>query len=189
VTTETGKPISQSFGEVKKAAGHCRYYSENYEKLASSQRVKTEAHNSYVSLQPIGTVFIICPFNFPFWLPFKSGIPNIALGNSVILRTADSTPFTGLAVEELFREAGWDQNEFQNVFSEQSHTEEIIRNVNGVSFTGSSRAGKSIAEMAGRHLKKTVMELGGSDPFIVLEDADIDLAVSLAIKSRFANAG
>ena len=112
-----GKPIAQSLAEVKKSAKHCLYYAENLEKLGQIKRVKTDSLKSYVSIEPLGTIFLILPFNFPFWLAFKTGIPILALGNSLIVRPADSTPLTGLAFEELFREAGWDNHEFQTILS------------------------------------------------------------------------
>ena len=113
----------------------------------------------------------------------------LALGNSLIVRPADSTPLTGLAVEDLFREAGWDNFEYQNIFSSQDKTEHIISQVDGVSFTGSSNAGRVIASLAGKHLKKNVMELGGMDPFIVTEHSNIQQAIEIAFRSRLSNAG
>ena len=191
ISCEMGKPINEALGEVSKASSHCLYYSQNKDKFLKSDLISTEAKKSFISYQPLGGVYVMVPFNFPFWLTFKPVIPYLLAGNSVIVRNSDSTPLTGLAIEELFQAAGFDGFEFQNVFSSPDQLEAIVSHssISGVSFCGSSRAGAAIASTAGKYLKKCVLELGGSDPFLVLEDADIKLAAELALRSRLTNAG
>lgn len=191
ISTETGKPISESLMEVAKCRGHCQYYAKNRESMLSLHMVATEAKRSYVTYEPLGGVYVLVPFNFPLWLAFKPTISYLLAGNSVLLRSSDSTPLMGEALEELFNAAGFDSYEYQNVFSSPSQLEPIVshQSVHGVSFCGSSRAGSVIASICGKYLKKAVLELGGCDPFLVLPDADITLAAQLAVRSRLANAG
>jgi len=191
VTEEMGKPFTAAIAEVKKAAVHCRYYAENAEAFMKPKLVETEHKRSQVEYHPLGPIFHICPFNFPFFLVFKGGIPALLMGNTLLHRPADSTPRCGRAVEELMIQAGFDNGEFITVYSSQEQTETILahKNIRGVSFTGSTRAGRIIASIAGKYAKKAVMELGGSDPFIVLDDADLGKAVDLAMTSRLGNGG
>ncbi|CAD8102302.1 unnamed protein product [Paramecium sonneborni] len=191
ISYEIGKPITQSIGEVKKSQNYCKYYAENINKYLQPQRVKTEAKNSYVQYSPIGTIYSISPFNFPFWLCFKPIIPMLVLGNAVIHRPSDSTGLCGLALQELFTSAGFDGNIFQNAFTTGQQLEQVMGHpqIQGVSFTGSSSAGSIIGATAGKYLKRSVLELGGSDPFCVLQNANVELAVQLALKSRVANCG
>ena len=191
ISTEMGKPINEAIGEVSKASSHCLYYAHNIDKLLKPEMVPTEAKKSIITYEPLGGVYVMVPFNFPFWLTFKPVIPYMLSGNSVLVRNSDSTPLTGLAIEELFQKAGFENFEYQNVLSSPEQLETIVghSSVAGVSFCGSSRAGAAIASVAGKYLKKCVFELGGSDPFVVLADADIHLAVDLALKSRLTNAG
>lgn len=191
VTEEMGKPFTAAVAEIKKAAVHCRYYAENAEAFMKPKLVETEHKRSQVEYHPLGPIFHICPFNFPFFLVFKGGIPALLMGNTLLHRPADSTPRCGRAVEELMIQAGFDNGEFITVYSSQEQTETILahKNIRGVSFTGSTRAGRIIASIAGKYAKKAVMELGGSDPFIVLDDADLGKAVDLAMTSRLGNGG
>jgi len=191
VTEEMGKPFTAAIAEVKKAAVHCRYYAENAEAFMKPKLVETEHKRSQVEYHPLGPIFHICPFNFPFFLVFKGGIPALLMGNTLLHRPADSTPRCGRAVEELMIQAGFDNGEFITVYSSQEQTETVLahKNIRGVSFTGSTRAGRIIASIAGKYAKKAVMELGGSDPFIVLDDADLGKAVDLAMTSRLGNGG
>lgn len=191
ITQEMGKPITFAIGEVKKSAAHCRFYAQNAEKIVKSEVVATEAKRSQVEYHPMGPLFHIIPFNFPFWLAFKGGIPALLIGNTILHRTADSTPQVGKAIEEVFNQAGFDKGEFQTIYSSPQQTELILshKRIQGVSFTGSTRSGRIIASIAGKYGKKAVMELGGSDPFIVLDDADIEIAVNLAMTSRLSNSG
>ncbi|KAM3145415.1 hypothetical protein pb186bvf_002459 [Paramecium bursaria] len=189
ITSETGKPILQSRAEVKKAIDYCRYISENPQKLLQTYVVKSAAKQSYVETLPIGPVLLVTPFNFPLWICFKAAIPQLYLGNTIIHRGSDSTPLTSKCIEELLRHSGFSDNQFLNIFSSHDQLEQIVQKVEGVSFTGSSRVGGIMGAMAGKYLKRSVLELGGSDPFCVLQYADIDRATDLAIQSRITNCG
>ncbi|CAD8169758.1 unnamed protein product [Paramecium octaurelia] len=191
ISQEVGKPISQSRAEVKKSANYCKYYAENIDKYSQPQIVKTEAKNSYVQYSPIGTIYSISPFNFPFWLCFKPIIPMLVVGNAVIHRPSDSTGLCGIALQELFILAGFNQYIFQNAFTTAQQLDQVMAHpyIQGVSFTGSTAAGSIIGANAGKYLKRSVLELGGSDPFCVLQNANVELAVQLALKSRIANCG
>jgi len=191
LTIEMGKPINAALLEVKKCANQCRFYAEHGGNFVKTERVKTEAKKSLIEYHPLGPIYHLCPFNFPFWLAFKGCIPSLLLGNTILHRNSDSTPLCGLAIEELMIEAGFEDYEFQNVFTSPEQTETILAHkyIRGVSFTGSNFGGSKIAAIAGKYCKKSVMELGGSDPFIVLNDADIDLAVDMAVSTRLANGG
>ena len=162
ITEEVGKPIAQSQGEVLKAAGHCVFYAERMEEYLKPHIVEDAASKIGYMYQPLGSIYLMTPFNFPFWLIFKAGIPMLAAGNTVLSRTSDSTPRVGLLAEQIFREAGFDQGEFLNVFSHPSQLDGICANpqVQGVSFTGSTFAGSQIAQAASKHIKKSMMELG-----------------------------
>jgi len=191
ITDEMGKPLSASKQEVEKCAKHARFYANKAEEFLAPKLVKTEAKSSYVRLDPIGPVYQIIPFNFPLWLSLKSAIPIILVGNSIIHRNAKTCPDVGIAVEKLFFDAGFTNGEVLNVFTDHKQTESLLANpkVRGVTFTGSSAAGAKIAETAGKYLKKSVMELGGSDAVIILDDANIDTATTLAVNSRLRNGG
>ncbi|CAK84194.1 unnamed protein product (macronuclear) [Paramecium tetraurelia] len=191
ISQEVGKPICQSRAEIKKSANYCKYYAENIDKYSQPQIVITEAKSSYVQYSPIGTIYSISPFNFPFWLCFKPIIPMLVVGNAVIHRPSDSTGLCGMALQELFILAGFNENIFQNAFTTAQQLEQVMAHpqIQGVSFTGSTAAGSIIGATAGKHLKRSVLELGGSDPFCVLQNANVELAVQLALKSRIANCG
>jgi len=191
MTAEKRKPIKHSIAEVQKAAKHCRYLRDNLDDLMREDPVKTDFKKSVIQYQPLGPIFFVAPFNFPFWLIFKGAAPALAMGNTILSKVASSCPKTGLIVEEAFKDAGFDSGEFQYIGSSQDQSELIISNkhVKGVSFTGSTHGGSVIAGLAGKYTKKSVLELGGSDPCLVLKDADVDLAVSIAISSRLRNGG
>jgi succinate-semialdehyde dehydrogenase/glutarate-semialdehyde dehydrogenase len=191
ITKEMGKPYEESIAEVTKAAKHSKYCSQNLENFLREDYVVTDAKKSYVEYHPLGPIFFVAPFNFPFWLVFKGAAPALAVGNTIISKVASSCPRTGMCVEEAFKLAGFDNGEFQFVLSTQEQSELIIghKHVKGVSFTGSTRGGSTIASLAGKYCKKSIMELGGSDPLVVLKDADLDLAVNVAVTSRLRNAG
>lgn len=186
-----GKPIVEAEAEVKKVVSFCNYYGSEFHPLAP-QKIKTPAKkHAFVKYLPLGTIYFLVPFNFPFYLNFKGGLPNLLLGNTLLARNADSCPNVGRLIEETMIEAGFSNGEYQNVFTNHLQMDQIFEhhNVQGVSFTGSSKTGAVIAEKAGHYLKRAVMELGGNDPFVVLDDADVDLAVSSAVKGRCFNAG
>jgi succinate-semialdehyde dehydrogenase/glutarate-semialdehyde dehydrogenase len=190
ITDEMGKPFLQAESEIKKCLGHCKYYEENAERYITPTHVKTEASKSYVSYEPLGPLLSIFPWNFPFWLPIKAVIPQLALGNTILYKPAPSTSLCGEALEGAFIRAGL-EDEFKLIYLNQEDTEFVLADerVKGVCFTGSTKGGKAIAEIAGRNLKKSVLELGGSDPFIVLDDANVDRAAYLGCQSRLANNG
>ena len=191
ITQEQGKPITEAIAEVKKAANHAQIYADNLADYVKDEVYNFEFKKSVVEYHPVGPIFHVAPFNFPFWLIFKGVIPAIAMGNTIISKTASVCPRTGQLAEEAFLQAGFTEGEFQYVLTTQDQSELIIshKHIQGVSFTGSTKGGASIASIAGKYCKKTIMELGGSDPFIVLADADVDLAVNTAIASRLKNGG
>ena len=185
MATEMGKPVTQGQAEVQKCADVCLYYAENAEKLLNNTRLPE------ISYQPLGVILGIMPWNFPLWQVFRFIIPTMMVGNVCIIKHAPNIPETTLAISKLMKEAGFDEDVFTTVFASHQQIEGIIKDniVKGVSLTGSGRAGSVVASLAGQHLKKVVLELGGSDPFIVFDDADLDLAVETAVRARFTNAG
>ena len=186
ITEEMGKPITQSKGEVTKCINHCLYYEENSRKFLRPRRVVTEAKKCYVAYQPLGPILTIMPWNFPFWLPFKSCIPQLALGNTILLKPAPNVGKCAQELGSIMTKAGL-EDEFKIFYMEPEDSEFTISHpdIRGISFTGSTRGGRTIAEIAGRHLKKCVLELGGSDPFIVLNGADLQQAAEIGTTSRF----
>jgi succinate-semialdehyde dehydrogenase / glutarate-semialdehyde dehydrogenase len=191
ITLEIGKTIRESIVEVKKSALNCKFYAENAEKFLVPENIVSDASLSYVSYEPMGVVFAIMPWNFPFWQVFRYVAPALMAGNATILKHAPNVPQCTLLIEKIFQEAGLPKGVFQNVFIEPSQVEEIIKQpiVQAVTLTGSEQAGASVAQLAGKYLKKSVLELGGSDPFIVLEDADIEEVAKYAVISRMHNNG
>ena len=191
MTLEMGKPIFQSEAEVEKCALACDYYAENAEAFLADQPRPTEASRSYIQFQPIGPVLAIMPWNFPFWQVFRFAAPALMAGNSGILKHASNVPRCALQIEEVFREAGFPEGLFRAVLAGPAAVSAIIADprIRAVTLTGSDIAGSKVAEQAGRELKKTVLELGGSDPFIVLEDADIKKAAKTAAEARLINSG
>lgn len=188
---EMGKPIVQAEGEVKKCAFVSRYYAENIHSFLESKHFELEGFNAKVVLEPLGTIFGIMPWNYPYWQVFRYAVPCLLSGNTVLLKHAPNLPQCASAIEQLFIDAGFNNNEFQNLYISHHQAEKVIQDkrVAAVTFTGSARTGRSIGASAGKALKKSVLELGGSDPFIVLEDANVKKAAQFAVKSRFNNAG
>jgi succinate-semialdehyde dehydrogenase/glutarate-semialdehyde dehydrogenase len=191
MTMEMGKPIVQSRAEVEKCAWVCDYYAENAEKFLADEIVKTEATKSFVSYQPLGVILAIMPWNFPFWQVFRFAAPNLMAGNAGLLKHASNVSGCALAIEDVFRKAGFPGNLFRTLLVKSKNVKEIISNekVRAVTLTGSVPAGKSVASLAGSLIKKTVLELGGSDPYVILEDADLEKAVISCVTSRLINAG
>ncbi len=191
MTIEMGKPISQSRAEVEKCAWVCEYYAENAEKFLSDEIIKTEASNSFISYRPIGIVLAVMPWNFPFWQVFRFAAPNLMAGNAGLLKHASNVSGCSIAIEDVFRKAGFPENLFRSTLVTSKNVKEVISNkfVQAVALTGSVPAGKSVASLAGSLIKKTVLELGGSDPYIILEDADLEQAVKSCVNSRLLNAG
>ena len=191
VTAEMGKPIAPARAEVDKCAWLCRHYAEHSAEYLEPEIFDTDAERSYVRFDSIGPVFAIMPWNFPLWQVFRFIVPNVAVGNVGLLKHAAITTGCALAIEKLLAEAGLPDGGFTTLIIDHETSAEVIadRRIRGVTLTGSDRAGRTVAETAGRHLKKTVLELGGSDPCIVLEDADLDAAAKVAVASRYLNSG
>lgn len=191
MTMEMGKPIVQSRSEVEKCALVCDYYADNAEKFLEDEIIKTEAAKSFVSYQPLGVILAIMPWNFPFWQVFRFAAPNLMAGNAGLLKHASNVSGCALAIEDVFRKAGFPENLFRTLLVKSKNVKEIISNekVCAVTLTGSVPAGKSVASLAGSLIKKTVLELGGSDPYIILEDADLEKAAMSCVTSRLINAG
>lgn len=191
ITREMGKPISQSKAEIEKCAWVCRYYAEKAESFLAPSEIESTAEKSYVRYDPLGSIFAIMPWNFPYWQAFRFLAPNFVSGNTELLKHASNVPQCALAMEQLFLEAGAPQGVFQNLFINYQQVSRVIAYdaVRGVTLTGSNYAGNRIAEMAGALGKKCVLELGGSDPYIVFADADLEKAAETAIMARFQNNG
>jgi succinate-semialdehyde dehydrogenase / glutarate-semialdehyde dehydrogenase len=191
ITIEMGKVLKEAEAEIEKCAAHAIYFAEHAEAMLQEKEVSTEATKSSVLFQPIGCVFGIMPWNFPFWQVFRYAVPLLMAGNVTVLKHASNVFGCALAIEKIFLEAGLPEGTFTTLLITSGQTEKIIEHplVQGISLTGSELAGASVAALAGKHIKKTVMELGGSDAFLVLEDADIPAAAAAAVASRMANAG
>ncbi len=191
MTREMGKPLAQAIAEVEKCAWACRYYADNAEAQLADEPVETEATKSLIVYQPLGLIVAVMPWNFPLWQAFRFAAPNVMAGNVGVLRHASNVQGCAEVMEGLFHEAGFEAGVFQNLRVPHDRFEDVIadRRVRGVTLTGSGTAGRSIAAAAGQHLKPTVLELGGSDPFIVLAEADLDRAVAVGVKGRVQNNG
>ena len=191
MTIEMGKPIVQSRMEVEKCEWVCDYYADNAEKILAEEIIKTEATKSFVSYQPLGVILAVMPWNFPFWQVFRFAAPNLMAGNAGLLKHASNVSGCALAIEDVFRKAGFPENLFRTLLVKSKNVKDIISNtkVQAVTLTGSVPAGKSVAALAGSLIKKTVLELGGSDPYVVLEDADLHQAAMSCVTSRIINGG
>jgi len=191
ITIEMGKPISESIAEVEKCIWLCEYYAENGAEILKEKSIITEAKASYISFEPLGIIFAIMPWNFPLWQVLRFAIPTIIAGNVVMLKHAPNVSGVSLKIESLFIEAGFPENIFRSILIAASRSEIIIshRAIRGVTITGSGKAGSAVASLAGKYLKKSVLELGGSDPLIVCKDATFDICCNAAVKSRMMNAG
>ena len=191
VSSEMGKVMRESIAEVEKCANACDYYAENAEKFLADISIQTEAKKSLIAFQPLGPVLAIMPWNFPLWQVFRFAAPALMAGNVGLLKHAANVTQCSLMIEQVFKEAGFPEGAFQSLLIQSKEISRIIaRNeVAAVTLTGSEYAGTQVAKAAGENLKKTVLELGGSDPFIVLDDADLDLAAKVGTQSRMQNAG
>ncbi len=191
MTSEMGKPISQSLAEVEKCAWTAEVYADRSEKWLEDEAAETDAKKSYITLEPLGAVLSIMPWNFPFWQAYRFAIPALVAGNTSLLRHSNICPGSALAIEESFRDAGFPEGVFTTIITDHEAVPRLIESdwISGVSLTGSVEAGKTVGEMAGRNLKKFVLELGGSDPFIVLEDANIRSAAEIGANARLLNSG
>jgi len=191
LTLEMGKPITQGIAEVEKCAWVCEYYAENAEDILSKEFIETDASESFVQFDPIGIVFAVMPWNFPYWQVFRFAAPALMAGNACLLKHASNVPMSALAIEEIFQKAGFPKNMFRTLLITSSQVDSVIENPNvkASTLTGSEYAGSMVASKSGKMLKKSVMELGGSDPFIIFKDADLELAVNTAVTARLLNNG
>ncbi len=191
MTLEMGKPINAAIQEADKCAWVCRYYAENAEKHLADETVETNATNSFIRYQPLGVVLAVMPWNFPFWQVFRFAAPALMAGNVGLLKHASNVPQCALAIEEIFRRAGFPAGAFQTLLIGSDAVQKVLEDprVAAATLTGSEPAGRSVAGIAGKQIKRTVLELGGSDPFIVMPSADFEAAVSTAVKARTINNG
>lgn len=191
ISLEMGKPIGLSHFEIEKCASWCRYFAENAANFLAPCNIQTEMTKSYVVYQPLGIIFAIMPWNFPFLQIFRFAAAGLMAGNAYLLKHAPNTTGCGLAIAAIFKQAGFPEYLFNTVIIDVTQSENIIANpyVAGVTLTGSVGAGSKVGALASQHLKKVVLELGGNDPYLILEDADLDLAAQECISSRLTNAG
>jgi acyl-CoA reductase-like NAD-dependent aldehyde dehydrogenase len=191
ITAEMGKPIAEAEAEVKKCAWTCEYYAEQTERLLAEQPHLSNATESYLAFPPLGTVLAIMPWNYPLWQVFRFAAPALMAGNTAVLKHASNVPQCALAAEEVFRASGFPSGVFRTLVLSNATALRLIddRRIAAVTLTGSDRAGSQVAAAAGRAIKKTVLELGGTDPFIVLADADLAAVVETGVQARYQNAG
>jgi succinate-semialdehyde dehydrogenase/glutarate-semialdehyde dehydrogenase len=191
MTAEMGKPLEAARQEAAKCARACRYYAERAEALLADRVVETSATRSFIRYQPLGPVLAVMPWNFPFWQVFRFAAPGLVAGNVGLLKHASNVPQCALAIEDIFSRAGFPAGVFQTLLIGSSQVEAVLRDprVVAATLTGSEGAGASVASIAGREIKKTVLELGGSDPFVVMPSADLDRAASVAVQARTINNG
>ena len=191
MTTEMGKPIKAAIAEVEKCASVCRFYAENAERFLSDEDVQTDAGRSFIRYQPIGPVLAVMPWNFPFWQVFRFAAPALMAGNVGLLKHASNVPSSALAIEDILHQAGFHKGVFQTLLIGSEQVDRVIEDprVVAVTLTGSEPAGSHVASAAGKLIKKTLLELGGSDPFIVMPSADLNEAVKTAVTARTINNG
>ncbi|MEO6219505.1 MAG: NAD-dependent succinate-semialdehyde dehydrogenase [Ginsengibacter sp.] len=191
ISLEMGKPICEARSEVQKCAWACEFYAENAEDFLADEIIKTDASESFISYDPLGCILAIMPWNFPFWQVFRFAVPSLMSGNVALLKHASNVLGCAKHIEDIFKDAGFHEGTFQNLFIHHNEIESIIASnvVKAVTLTGSENAGSSVAAISGKYIKKTVLELGGSNAFIVLKDADINESVKVGIQARMQNAG
>jgi succinate-semialdehyde dehydrogenase/glutarate-semialdehyde dehydrogenase len=188
---EMGKPIAQGKAEVEKCAWVCDYYAEHAESFLESEMIETDAHKSFVAFRPLGVVLAVMPWNFPFWQVFRFAAPALMAGNVGVLKHASNVQGCALAIEDVFRQAGFPESVFRSLLIGSGQVDAVIEHphVRAVTLTGSTPAGQAVAKKAGGVLKKTVLELGGSDPYVILSDADVEAAAKTCVTSRLINSG
>ncbi len=191
ITEEMGKIIIESRAEIEKCAWVCDFYADNAEKFLADEIIASDASRSFVAFEPLGVVLAVMPWNFPFWQVFRFAAPALMAGNAGVLKHASNVPGCAVAIEKVFHEAGFPREVFRTLLVSSSTVEAMVRNpkIAAVTLTGSEPAGMSVASLAGSQIKKTVLELGGSDPFIVLADADLAACVKTAVTARMINQG
>lgn len=191
ITTEMHKPISQAIAEVEKCALLCNYYYENAESFLAIKSIKADASESFVAYEPLGVILGVMPWNFPFWQVFRFAVPTLIAGNTVVVKHASNVPKSAELIQSIFEQAGFPKGCYQDLPIPSSEVAKVIANpiIKAVSLTGSEQAGVAVATEAGKHLKKCVLELGGNNAFIVLEDANLEKAVATAVNARMQNAG
>ncbi|MET3732053.1 NAD-dependent succinate-semialdehyde dehydrogenase [Moheibacter stercoris] len=191
ITEEMGKALYESYAEIEKSALNCTFYADHCEEFLADRSYSTDKYDALVRYEPLGVILGVMPWNFPFWQAFRFAIPTILAGNTIVLKHASNVPKSAQLIEDIFLEAGFEPGTYLNLPLESRHIEEVLNHpyVKAVSLTGSEKAGSSVAEIAGRNIKKSVLELGGSNAFIVLDDADLSITVDRAIDARFRNAG
>ena len=188
---EMGKPFKQGIGEIEKCIWLCDYYIENSKKYLEDKKIKTDGQKSFVTIRPLGLILGIMPWNFPFWQVFRFAVPSIIAGNGAILKHASNVQGCAFSIETSFARSGFPKHLFQNISISGKNVSKVIKNskISAVTLTGSTPAGRSVAETAGKELKKSVLELGGSDPYVILDDADIEKSVDSCISGRILNTG
>lgn len=191
MTLEMGKPITQSISEIEKCASLCDFYATNAEDFLADELIETDAHESFISYDPLGCILGIMPWNYPFWQVMRFAIPTLTAGNTAVLKHATNVAGCSLMIEKLFKKAGYPKGCFQTLLADHDQIEKLLKNdsVKAVSLTGSEKAGRTIASMAGKNLKKCVLELGGNNACIILDDADLDAHMDTIFNARMQNTG
>lgn len=191
ISAEMGKPVKESNAEIEKSALNCNFYADNCDEFLKDRNYSTENYDAIVRYEPYGVILGVMPWNFPFWQVFRFAVPTILAGNTVVVKHASNVPKSAQAIEDIFLEAGFEPGTYQNLSLESKNVAQIIEHpyIKAVSLTGSEKAGSSVASTAGKVIKKSVLELGGSNAFIVLNDADLDDTIEKAMNARFRNAG
>lgn len=191
ISEEMGKPVFESIAEIEKSALNCDYYADNCKEFLKDRSYETERYDAFVRYEPLGVILGVMPWNFPFWQVFRFAVPTILAGNTIVLKHASNVPKCARLIEEIFLEAGFEKGCYLNLSLESKHIETVIEHpfIKAVSLTGSEKAGSSVASAAGKAIKKSVLELGGSNAFIVMNDADLDNVLEKAINARYRNAG
>lgn len=191
ITSEMGKPVFESVAEIEKSALNCEFYAENVSSFLKDRNYETERYKAIVRYEPLGVILGVMPWNFPFWQVFRFAVPTILAGNTVVVKHASNVPESAQLIEEIFLAAGFEKGIYQNLSLDSKLIPQIIEHpaIKAVSLTGSEKAGSSVASVAGKEIKKSVLELGGSNAFIIMDDADLDKIINIAVNARYRNAG